>query len=231
MLDQASLGFSGTSPNVTLKTFKLSALIGKGTWDLYLYNTVPTLTISAQDSANALANDILNQLGGLFNVALSKTGYFANGGDFKNRDIKGGQLDFRLGGKVLDAHNGLTGTRGSIRNMVPILQSTLDFRYMIPLVDPLKKRQGLVSDIKKNMLGNLSFRVYGSVMQVLNSKVYDRYYSTREGVPPKLTLITGNAEFNLFISNQFYISAGYTVSNQQETLPNRSFFSISYSGN
>ena len=227
VLDQASLGYAGTSPNVTLKTYKLSALIGKSNWDLYVYNSVSAFTVAAQDSATALGHDILNQLGGLLNVSLSKMGYFANGRDKSIRDVKGGQIDFRLGGKMLDAYNRNAFEGGIVKSMVPLLQSTVDVRYLIPLVNPMERgKQNF--NVKQSMLGNLSFRVYGSFMQVLNGEIFDRYYTTKRGLPPKHSFFTGNVEVNLFITDQFYISAGYSMSNQQEALPNRSFFSISY---
>ena len=225
ILDQASVGFSGSSPNITLKTYKLSALIGKGTWDLYLYNSVPAYSIDRSDSITNLGGDILNQLGGLFNVSLSKTGYFANGGNKAIKDIKGGQVDFRLGGKVLDSQNRFSSDGYDF--MVPVLQSTIDVRYLIPLVNPADRKKKLNSDLKKSLLGNLSFRVYGGVMQVMKSEAYDRYFEDERGNAPSHTLFTGNVEFNIFLTDQFFISAGYSVSNEKQ-MPNRSFFSISY---
>ena len=226
VLDQASVGFAGSSPNITLKTYKLSALIGKGTWDLYLYNSVPAYSIDRSDSITNLGGDILNQLGGLMNVSLSKTGYFANGENKTYKDIKGGQIDFRMGGKLLDSQNRLGADKYEF--MVPVLQSTIDVRYLIPLVNPLERKKNLNTDLRKGLMGNLSFRVYGGVMQVLNKKVYNRMFEDERGNAPKrATLFTGNVEFNLFLTDQFFISAGYSMSNEQR-VPNRSFFSISY---
>ena len=230
VLDQASLGYAGTSPNLTLKTYKLSALIGKSQWDLYMYNSVSAYTIAAEDSSVALGNDILNQLGGLFNISLSKMGYFANGTDPGLRDIKGGQLDFRIGGKVLDAYNRNLNDGASLSSMVPLLQSTLDVRFLVPLVNPGDRKNTPNFDLRDKMLGNLSIRVYGTAMQVLRQDVFNRYYTDVFGNAPSTTVLTGNIEMNLFITNQFYISAGYSLSNQKGQLANRSFFSISYAG-
>ena len=224
ILDQASASFTGTSPYLTLKTYKLKGLIGKGTVDLYLFNSVPAFSIKRADSLNVLAEDVLNQLGGLLNFSLSKVGYFGNGGDQLNKDIKGGQVDFRLGGKALDSHN----RDFDSKFIVPVFQSTFDLRYLIPLVAPETKKQSS-DNLKKAISGNLSFRVYGGFMQIFNTALYDQYYTDVRGIPPTHSLFTGGAEINLFISNQFYISGGYTISNQT-TIPNRTFFSISYTG-
>ena len=224
VLDQASASFAGTSPQVTLKTYKLKALIGQGYWDLYLFNTLPTLSIGRADSALALSDDIMNQLSGLMNVSLSRMAYFANGGDDINREIKGGILDFRSGIKMLDSY-----TREVDDSFfLPIFQSTFDMRYMIPLVSPGSRQQNDVN-LRNFAIGNLSFRIYGSFMQILNGKLYDEYFTNERGVAPKHSLFTGNAEVNLFISNQIFISAGYALSNQS-TLPSRTFFSVSYTG-
>ncbi len=226
IMDQASASFTGASPSLTLKTYKLKGLVGKGSWDLYLFNTVPAITSKRQDSLEVLASDILNQLGGLFNFAMSKRGYFGSGHNLETRDIKGGQVDFRFGGKLLDSRNRELNSKFTI----PIFQSTIDFRYLIPLVShDVTTNQDEKFDLKNFIQGNLSFRVYGSFMQIFNTKVYDEYYQTKRGVMPTHSLFSVSGEVNLFITNQFYISAGYTVSNQT-TLPRRSFFSISYTG-
>jgi len=101
-LNTASFAFAGSSPQASIKTYKLTAYIGKSPWSFYLYNTVPLYVSKRADSTRAFANDLLNQLGGLLNLSLSKVAYFANGKDVINRDIKGAQLDFRLGSKILD---------------------------------------------------------------------------------------------------------------------------------
>jgi len=222
VLDQASASFTGTSPNVTLKTYKLNALIGNGTWDLFIYNTLPTLTIERTDSLQAFSDDLLNQLGGLLNFSLSREAYFANGGDELNKDIKGGIFNFRLGSKVLDSRARSAGND----IFIPVLQSSLDLQYRIPLVDPKKKNPG-ASSLKDFAVGNLSVRLYGTFMRVLNQDLYNQYYTSERGVPPRKTLLTANAEVNLFITNAVFISAGYTISNEAN-IPERAFFSISY---
>ena len=226
LFDQASVSFSDISPMVTLKSFKFSALIGKGEWDMYIYNTVPGLSLSVEDTAKALSTGILSQIGGLLNMSLSKVGYFGNGGDKLNREVKGGQIDFRVGGKVLDA---LDRTKGEGADfLVPILQSSLDVRYLIPLVSPDHNREDgeFISNI---MQGNLSVRVYGTAMQILRSPIYDRFFINERGILPKHTVFTGNVELNLFVTNEFYLSLGYSISNEP-MLPARTFFSISYAG-
>ena len=225
VLDQASASFTGASPSLTLKTYKLKGLIGKGSWDLYLFNTVAALSVKRQDSLQVLADDILNQLGGLLNFSLSKVGYFANGKDIENRDIKGGQMDFRFGGKLIDSRNRELNSNFTI----PIFQTTMDVRYLIPLVATTQDTDEDEFDIKNLMKGNLSFRLYGSFMQIFNTKVYDEYYRTKQGILPTHSLFSVSGEVNIFISNQLYLSAGYTLSNQP-TLPSRSFFSVSYTG-
>lgn len=222
VLDQASASFAGNAPNVTLKTYKLNALIGKGTWDMYIYNTLPTLTVERTDSLQAFSDDLLNQLGGLLNFSLSRQAYFANGGDAINKDIKGGIFNFRLGSKVLDSR-----TRAPGEDIfIPVLQSSLDLQYRIPLVDP-KKESRSTKDLKQFAVGNLSFRFYGTFMRVLNEGLYNKYYTSERGIPPRKTLLTGNMEVNLFITNAVFISAGYTISNEAN-IPERAFFSVSY---
>ena len=222
VLDQASASFTGTAPNVTLKTYKLNALIGKGTWDMYIYNTLPTLTVDRTDSLQAFSDDLLNQLGGLLNFSLSRQAYFANGGDAINKDIKGGIFNFRLGSKVLDSRTRAPGEE----IFIPVLQSSLDLQYRIPLVDP-KKEGRSAEDLKQLAVGNLSFRFYGSFMRVLNEGLYNEYFTSERGIPPRKMLLTGNMEVNLFITNAVFISAGYTISNEAN-IPERAFFSISY---
>lgn len=225
VLDQASASFTGTSPQVTLKTYKLKALIGRGYWDLYLFNTLPTFSIAREDSLQALSDDLLNQLGGLLNVSLSRVGHFAYGGNEANKDIKGGAMDIRTGVKMLDSR---TREKNSKDFVVPVFQSTFDLRYLIPLVKPENSNSDQ-NDLRNFSIGNLSFRVYGTFMQIMNTKVYDQFFTSERGIPPRHSLFTGSGEVNLFISNQIFITAGFSVSNQ-ETMPSRTFFSISYTG-
>ena len=222
LFDQASLGFSSSNPTLSLKTFKLAALIGNQEWDFYVFNSTPAFSIPREDTAQVLSDGILNQIGGLANIALSKVAYFANGHDKLNRDFRGAQLDFRLGGKLLDAQNRTEGNDF----LVPILQSSLDLRYLIPLVQSSQETEGSLRD---RMRGNLSFRIYGTAMQILRSDVYDRVFIDERGNKPSHSILTGNIEVNLFITDQFYLSVGHTISTEQR-LPNRTFFSVSFMG-
>jgi hypothetical protein len=221
----AGVGGGSSTPKITLNSYRFSALIGKGYWDFYLFNSVPTLATIEADSERYVRNDLVKQLGGLLNLSVSKVGYFAYGGDPSVKEIKGAQVDFRVGGKAIDVANRRKGTSF----LIPIVQSTLDLRYLIPLIDnkDRKKKGETTVNLKEKMIGNLSFRFLGSFMQVLNGDVYEKYYTSRRGVPASRTIFTGTVEMFFYITDQIYINAGYSFTNQPliEPIP---FFSVSY---
>ncbi len=220
----AGVGSGSSTPKVTLNSYRFSALIAKGYWDFYLFNSVPTLATAEVDSERYVRGDLVRQLGGLLNMSVSKVGYFAYGGDPSVRDVKGAQVDFRFGGKAIDVANRRKGSSF----LIPILQSTLDLRYLIPLInhkDQLKK--GETVNLKEKMIGNLSFRFLGSIMQVLNQEVYGEYYKSRRGVPASPTIFTGTVEMYFYITDQIYLNAGYSFTNQPLIKP-IPFFSVSY---
>lgn len=221
----AGVGSGSSTPKVTLNSYRFSALIGKGYWDFYLFNSVPTLATTDADTERYVRNDLVKQLGGLLNLSVSKVGYFAYGGDPTVKEIKGAQVDFRLGGKAIDVANRRKGNTF----LIPILQSTLDLRYLIPLIDPKdrKKKGETTTNLREKMVGNLSFRFLGSFMQVLNQEVYGKYYTSRRGVPASPSIFTGTIEMFFYITDQIYINAGYSFTNQPliEPIP---FLSISY---
>jgi hypothetical protein len=221
----AGVGGGSSTPKITLNSYRFSALIGKGYWDFYLFNSVPTLATVEADSERYVRNDLVKQLGGLLNLSVSKVGYFAYGGDPTVKEIKGAQVDFRLGGKAIDVANRRKGTSF----LIPILQTTLDFRYLIPLIDnkDRRKKGETTTNLREKMIGNLSFRFLGSYMQVLNGEVYEKYYTSRRGVPASKSIFTGTIEMFFYITDQIYINAGYSFTNQEliEPIP---FFSVSY---
>jgi hypothetical protein len=221
----AGVGSGSSTPKVTLNSYRFSALIGKGYWDFYLFNSVPTVATTDADSERYVRNDLVKQLGGLLNLSVSKVGYFAYGGDPSVREIKGAQVDFRLGGKAIDVANRRKGNTF----LIPILQSTLDLRYLIPLIDnkDKKKKGETTKDLREKMVGNLSFRFLGSFMQVLNQEVYGTYYTSRRGVPASPSIFTGTIEMFFYITDQIYINAGYSFTNQPLIKP-IPFLSVSY---
>lgn len=207
-------------PRIGLRTYKLSANIINSWWDLYLHNNLPTFLPNAKDSVAAFGNEILNQLGGVLNISLSKVGYFGNGGDKLNRDIKGALIDFRFGAKLIDPP-----TRNYSEFLVPAFQTSLDFRYLIPLVE---SKNVNASDLRTNLLGNLSLRFYSTYQKIFNSETYGEYFKSRKGNPAATDIISMNYELNLFITNVFYLSFGQSFSNVS-TIPDRTVFSFSYS--
>lgn len=221
----AGVGSGTSTPKITLNSYRFSALIGKGYWDFYLFNSVPTLATVEADSERYVRNDLVKQLGGLLNLSVSKVGYFAYGGDPSVKEIKGAQIDFRVGGKAIDVANRRKGNSF----LIPIVQSTLDLRYLIPLINnkDRKKKGETTSNLRENMIGNLSFRFLGSIMQVLNQEVYGQYYTNRRGVPASPTIFTGTIEMFFYITDQIYINAGYSFTNQDLIKP-IPFFSVSY---
>lgn len=221
----AGVGGGSSTPKITLNSYRFSALIGKGYWDFYLFNSVPTLATIDADSERYVRNDLVKQLGGLLNLSVSKVGYFAYGGDPSVKEIKGAQVDFRIGGKAIDVANRRKGNSF----LIPIAQSTLDFRYLIPLINnkDRKKKGETTTNLRENMIGNLSFRFLGSIMQVLNQSVYGQYYTSRRGVPASPTIFTGTIEMFFYITDQIYINAGYSFTNQPLIAP-IPFFSVSY---
>jgi hypothetical protein len=227
LLSQFSLGSALGSdaysvPKAAIKTYKFTALIGKGEWEFNLFDSAPAISINSSDSEQYLRNDLIRQLGGIVNVSLGRTGYFGNGTNPDLQEIKGARFEFRLGGKVLDVLAG----QSQNRQLVPVLQSTLDFRYMIPLFqyDKNADKAALTKDQAK---GNLSFRFIGAVMSVVNSQVFDDYYSNRKGIPPNPTFFAGTFDMNFYITNQLFINLGYAFASE-ETIKPVPFFAISY---
>lgn len=206
-------------PRINLKTYKLSAQIGRGWWDFYLLNSVPTFNINETDSLHLFGTELLNQTGGIFNVALSKAGYFANGKDSVNKDIRGGQIDFRAGTKLIDPP-----TRKYSEFLVPTFQTSLDIRYLIPLSASRVESQ---EDLRKKMMGNLSFRFYGTWQKIFANDTYNAYFVSRKGNNPSDNIFAYGYEINLFITNELFISFGQTFSNLM-TMPNRTVISLSY---
>ena len=218
------VGGASATPKITLNSYRFSALIGKGAWDFYLFNSVPTIQTVEADSEQYVRGDLLRQAGGLLNLSVSKVGYFGYGKDPDVKEIKGAQLDFRLGGKAIDVANRRKGSSF----LVPILVSSVDLRYLIPLVVKAPgKNKGEKFSLKDNMVGNLSFRFLGSIMQVMDPSIYNSYYRSAKGVPASPTILVGTLEMYFYISDQIYINAGYTLSNQK-LIPAMPFFSLSY---
>lgn len=188
----------------------------------YLYNTIPTLTNRSMDTTMLFTNDLLNQTGGLLNIALSHINYFANGHDKLNKDIKGAQFDFRTGAKVINPMN-------QHEQFVPVIQTSFDLRYNIPLV-----KDGTRNDLRNDMMGNLSFRFYTTLLNVMSSKTYNNYYKSVEGNPPlHQNILTFNYEINIFIFDEFFLSFGRSFGKSPNfdkingMIP-RTFLSISY---
>lgn len=218
------LGSASGTPKVTLNSYRFSALIGNGFWDFYLFNSVPTIGTAEGDSEQYLRGDLVRQLGGLLNLSMSKVGYFGYGGDPEVREVKGAQIDFRMGMKAIDVANRRKGNSF----LIPILQTSLDLRYLIPLIlHDQNYRSGQKINLKDKMVGNLSFRFLGTLMQVLDQSIYGTYYTSRKGVPSSPTIFTGTTEMYFYISDQIYINAGYTFTNQKLIAP-VPFLSISY---
>jgi hypothetical protein len=229
-LNAASFVFANTAPSANLKTYKLTAYIGNSPFNFYLYNTIPLYVSKQSDSTRALSNDLLTPNGGLISASLAKTAYFANGGDIMNKDIKGAQLDFRIGAKLMDKQ--FKKDENSISNyFIPSLQSTLDLRYLIPLVFVNGATKG--EALRNNISGNLSFRFFGTFQQILNEKQFNKAFKTPRGNVPPSQVITGNFEANLFITNEIFLSAGYSYSNLIQPVnlnvnKARTFFAISF---
>jgi hypothetical protein len=218
------VGGAAATPKITLNSYRFSALIGKGAWDFYLFNSVPSIQSIEADSEQYVRGDLLRQAGGLLNLSVSKVGYFGYGKDPDVKEVKGAQLDFRMGGKAIDVPNRRKGSSF----LVPILVSSVDLRYLIPLVVKAPgKNKGEKFSLKDNMVGNLSFRFLGSIMQVMDPTIYNTYYRTYKQVPASPTILVGTFEMYFYISDQIYINAGYTISNQP-LIPAMPFFSLSY---
>lgn len=227
LLSQFSLGSAlgdeaYSVPKAAVKTYKFTALIGKGEWEFNLFNSVPAISINSSDSEQYVRNDLIRHLGGIVNVSMGRTGYFANGKNPAMEEIKGGRFEFRLGAKALDVLSGVS----QDRKLIPVLQSSLDFRYMIPLFkyDKDVDKSTLTAD---NMVGNLSFRFVGALVSVVNSKVFEDYYSDRKGIPPNPTFFAGTFDINFYITNQLFVNLGYAFASE-ETIKPIPFFSISY---
>lgn len=233
-LDLFSLGYNGASPKINLKTYNFKAYIGKTDLDFYLFNSVPAVIPDPDSAAQKryISNDVLQPVGGLLNIALGKVAYFGYGSDSDLKYVKGAQMDVRIGGKLIEAPYT---TKKTGNRYFPAFQSSVDLRYLIPLVSPSKEDQDWETDIKDRMVGNLSFRFQGSLIQFFpnsgNTDPYSRYFLIYEKgnkkIYPKSTLFAANAEMFFYITNKVYISAGYFFSNDPliDAYP---FFSVSY---
>ncbi len=229
-LDLFSLGYNGASPKINLKTYNFKAYIGKTDFDFYLFNSVPAVIPDTAVQKRYISNDILQQVGGLFNIALGKVAYFGHG-DSELKYVKGAQMDVRIGGKLMEAPYT---TQKEGNRFFPAFQTSADLRYLIPLVAPSKGKKDIKKSIKDNMVGNLSFRFQGSLVQFFPSSQrddpYSRYFLVYEGnkpVYPKSTLFAANIEMFFYITNKVYISAGYFFSNDP-LIDKYPFFSVSY---
>jgi hypothetical protein len=222
-----SSGYSGTSPKVTAKSYHLGFTLGNdggNYWDLYLFNSVPTVAPADGDTIEYMSNDLRRQIGGIANFALSKTAFFGNGSDKTLKDIKGFQTDFRVGVKLVD-----TPIRRAGRDfLIPVFQSTFDIRYLIPLIPPRKLAEGKTKvDVRKSMVGNLSFRISGAYESVLNTSTYNLMYASRKGILPNPNFLVLTPEMSLYVTNQFYFGVGYAYNNVK-FISNNFFFSINY---
>jgi hypothetical protein len=227
LLNQFSMGTAvgqnaNSVPKVGIKTYKFSALLGKSEWDFNLFNSVPTFSVNNKEGKDYMRNDLVRQMGGVVNVSLGKNGFFANGIDSSLKDIKGARYEFRLGGKLLDALNEETNNR----EFVPVLQSSLDISFMIPLFEK-KSRANKAARKRDESIGNLSFRFIGAAMYVSTTEAFNNYYSTRKGVLPVPLVMAGTIDVFFYISNKVYINFGYTFSNQ-ETIQPIPYLSLSY---
>ncbi len=237
-LDLFTLGYNGASPKINLQTYNFKAYIGKTDLDFYLFNSVPTLIPGITDTADQkryVANDVLQQVGGLFNVALGKVAYFGYGDDPDLRYIKGAQMDIRVGGKLMETPF----LREEVDSkFFPAFQASADLRYLIPLVEKTKVKDNKPVNLKEQMVGNLSFRLQFNLIRFFpktdangaRTDAYSRYFIAYENnrvIYPQATLFAGNAEMFFYITNKIYISAGYFFSNDP-LIDNYPFFSVSY---
>jgi len=243
-LVSAGYAGAGAAPKVNLKTYKFKALVGKSELDFYLFNSVPTIVpkLKAAPAPNGteeivdpskryLANDILQQVGGLLNVSLGKVAFFGYGKDKAYKYTKGFQTDFRLGAKMLEA------PFETKSEFFPALHSFLDLRYLIPLVDPKQRKQGM--SLSESMVGNWSFRILVGAQKFFTntshtdtySKFFRTYTFDQNNDPiqlnPETILLSGNFESFFYLSNKIYLSAGYYYSNDKQ-IDSYPYFSISY---
>lgn len=237
-LDLFTLGYNGASPKINLKTYNFKAYIGKTDFDFYLFNSTPTLIPAITDTSEQkryVANDVLQQVGGLLNISLGKVAFLGYGDDPELKYVKGLQFDVRVGGKLME----VPFLRGETKSkFFPAFQTYVDLRYLIPLVPISAKKEGKTVNIKEQMVGNLSFRLQGGLLQFFPSEdnigrrtdPYSLYFVTYENnrvIYPRSTLFAGNAEMFFYITNKIYISAGYFFSNDP-LIDNYPFFSVSY---
>jgi hypothetical protein len=220
-----SSGYAGTAPKISTETYHLGFSLGKGGsnyWDLYLFNSVPT--VAPVDTVEYVSNDLTRQFAGLFNFSLSKTAYFAYGKDPSVRDVKGLQTDFRFGVKVINTPV----RRAGQELLIPVFQSTFDIRYLIPLMEARGATESKKErDIKTDMVGNLAFRVSGSYLYVMNTTQYDLYYTDKKGILPDPRILMITPEMRFYVTNQIDFGVGYAY-NTDKVISNNLFFSINY---
>ncbi|MFT4600981.1 MAG: hypothetical protein ACI857_001158 [Arenicella sp.] len=221
-------GYAGTAPKISTETYHLGFNLGKGGgnyWDLYVLNTVPT--VSPVDTVEYVGNDLRRQFAGILNFSLSKTAYFGYGKDASVRDVKGFQTDFRFGMKLINTPV----RRAGEEFLIPVFQTTFDVRYLIPLLEARSATETKSEvDIRKEMVGNLAFRISGSYLSVMNTTSYNLYYTTKKGILPNPNLFIITPEVRFYVTNQVDFAVGYAYNNQQ-VLDDNLFFSISYGSN
>lgn len=219
----APVGGGGYSvPKISINTFSFTALIGKFEMDFYLFNSIPTISINAEFAEQYFRNDFLKVQGGIVNICFGKTLYFANGKDILRRESKGGRFEFRTGAKAVDALYSVTGKR----EIAPVIQSTCDLSFKIPLFDKGKKGSSASND-QQPQVGNLSFRCIGGMLNVINSDAYNEFYSTRKGIHPHSTVFTTTFDMSFYVTNQIFINGGYSVTNEAAIM-SFPFLNISY---
>ncbi|MFZ1526275.1 MAG: hypothetical protein WAT22_15750 [Saprospiraceae bacterium] len=219
---------AGAAPKVNLKTYQFTALVGKSPLDFYLHNSVPTVVPTLLEDSNTLtkeerrknpsrrylSNDILQQVGGLLNLSLGKKMFF--GRDSIMKDVKGGQLDLHIGGKLLES------PFESGSKFFPAAQAYFDYKYLIPLFN----NNSTSTYNKDSYVGNFSLRVSGSVQKFfINTATTDPYSNffrtyNLDDVSgqtivstPRSLLLSANFEGFFYITNQIAISGGYFYSN------------------
>jgi hypothetical protein len=242
---------AGAAPKVNLNTYKFTALLGKSSMEFYLHNSVPTVVPTLLEDSNIqtpeerkknpsrryLSNDILQPIGGLLNLSLGKKIFFNR--DSILKDVKGGQLDFYIGGKLLESPF----ERGS--EFFPSAQAYFDYKYLIPLLndinpistDTLSKKKKYSRDA---LVGNLSFKISGSIQKFFTNQIasdpYSAFFKTYElddetGLTnvllPRSVAFSGNIECFFHITNQIAISGGYFYCSDP-LIHSYPYFAISY---
>jgi hypothetical protein len=210
LLPDFTVEVGSASPRARIEVGKMYALVF-GKWiPFYFFTNLSALLPEGKDSAQFTAKELLSQFGGLAN--LSFAGQF-NIDKHSVRGKKGLYGDIRGGAKLIELAGG-----GDQRKLTGAAEAALNFNWLIPLAN---------ADNIDNQVGLLTINVRGTG-NVTGGKRYKALFETPAGKVPPNAVFALNIDGSFHLFNQFYVSAGYSLSSNK-AIPSGGFFGASIS--